>query len=331
LIFGGLYDSACYALIDLLATRKVRCFDRLFPHFLAIHSLAGLYLNMTSPRILLTTAKVLAPDDFFLEEEKSVEKRSRCRLYWRQGKILVKHATQGEPELPAVRSEQWLKDCLRCSSAQVVCLDARLGEATLKEWSKVCKQTNKVVFLSGFSSAKSGQWQNVLNQWLGHACNWLVATLILLLLSPFSVLLAILIKIDSPGPILHTQWRVGQRGRLLRVLKFRTLPVDRLKAIEKGSQGVAEPPDLNALATPFGRWMHRYSLDRLPQLIHVVQRQMNLFGQLPLTLSEAGKLQPKDRKKLSVLPGVIQLRQVLVASNSLDTAAFDRSNTDLKI
>ena len=103
-----------------------------------------------------------------------------------------------------------------------------------------------------------------------------VAALGLLLLSPLLLLLALLIRLDSPGPALFVQPRVGQRGRLFPMLKFRTMA--------HGSTlprvGPHKRPD-DARVTRVGRLLRRTSLDELPQLLNVLVGQMSLVGPRP--------------------------------------------------
>ena len=89
------------------------------------------------------------------------------------------------------------------------------------------------------------------------------------------VAVAILIKVDSRGPILFTQWRSGFNGRLFRIFKFRTMTV-----LEDGSvirQAAREDPRFTRL----GRWLRRTSIDELPQLCNVLRGEMSLVGPRP--------------------------------------------------
>lgn len=101
------------------------------------------------------------------------------------------------------------------------------------------------------------------------------ATTGLLALSPLMVAVATLIKVDSRGPILFTQWRSGFNGRLFRIFKFRTMTV-----LEDGSvirQATREDPRFTWL----GRWLRRTSIDELPQLFNVLRGEMSLVGPRP--------------------------------------------------
>ena len=101
------------------------------------------------------------------------------------------------------------------------------------------------------------------------------AALALLLLSPLLLLLALWIKLDSPGPVLFRQERVGRHGVLFRIHKFRTMAVD---APTRGPQITL---DADARVTSVGRRLRRYRLDELPQLIDVLRGRMSLVGPRP--------------------------------------------------
>ena len=101
------------------------------------------------------------------------------------------------------------------------------------------------------------------------------AALALLLLWPLLLLLALWIKLDSPGPVLFRQERVGRHGVLFRIHKFRTMAVD---APTRGPQITL---NADARVTSVGRRLRQYRLDELPQLIDVLRGRMSLVGPRP--------------------------------------------------
>ena len=101
------------------------------------------------------------------------------------------------------------------------------------------------------------------------------AALALLLLWPLLLLLALWIKLDSPGPVLFRQERVGRHGVLFRIHKFRTMAVD---APKRGPQFTL---NADARVTGVGRRLRQYRLDELPQLIDVLRGRMSLVGPRP--------------------------------------------------
>jgi lipopolysaccharide/colanic/teichoic acid biosynthesis glycosyltransferase len=102
----------------------------------------------------------------------------------------------------------------------------------------------------------------------------LVAGTVLLLLSPLLAILAIGVKLDSPGPILFRQQRVGQYGRTFELLKFRSLRVNSDSDVRWSVVG-------DDRQTRLGAWMRRFSVDELPQLWNVVRGDMSLIGPRP--------------------------------------------------
>jgi lipopolysaccharide/colanic/teichoic acid biosynthesis glycosyltransferase len=140
------------------------------------------------------------------------------------------------------------------------------------------------------------------------------ALLSLLLLAPVMLALAVLIRLDSPGPVLFRQWRRGRGGRPFRILKFRTMVVDaerRLADLENRNEsagGVLFKMRDDPRVTPLGRFLRRSSLDELPQLINVLRGEMSLVGPRPLQIRDSGRLaaaNPRSyRHRLQVLPGL---------------------------
>jgi lipopolysaccharide/colanic/teichoic acid biosynthesis glycosyltransferase len=128
------------------------------------------------------------------------------------------------------------------------------------------------------------------------------------------VLIALLIKFTSRGPILFQQPRRGRRGELFQVLKFRTMTVDaeqRLVDLESSNEsagGVLFKLKNDPRVTPLGAFLRKYSLDELPQLINVLFGEMSLVGPRPLQLRDSDKLleiNPEAyHQRLQVLPGV---------------------------
>jgi lipopolysaccharide/colanic/teichoic acid biosynthesis glycosyltransferase len=136
----------------------------------------------------------------------------------------------------------------------------------------------------------------------------------LTLLTPVILAIAVLIRLEARGPILFRQLRRGYRGQLFRVLKFRTMSVDaeqRLDALEDSNEsagGVLFKLRDDPRVTRMGRFLRRYSLDELPQLINVLFGEMSLVGPRPLQLRDSDKLLDLDPKayaqRLQVMPGL---------------------------
>jgi len=105
--------------------------------------------------------------------------------------------------------------------------------------------------------------------------DFVLSLLIVTLLSPLYLLLAILVKVSSPGPIFYRQARVGWNGGIFEILKFRTMPVN----AEEG--GVVWGNSAHKAVSPISRWMRKTSLDELPQFFNVLKGDMSIVGPRP--------------------------------------------------
>jgi len=141
------------------------------------------------------------------------------------------------------------------------------------------------------------------------------AAVLMLVLSPLMALLALAIKLDSKGPILFRQERVGLHGRPIMVLKFRSMGLD----AEEQLPELLEANEINGHAfklandprtTSVGRFLRRLSLDELPQLWNVLRGQMSLVGPRPPLPSEVANYDVWHRRRLSMKPGMTGLWQV---------------------
>ena len=158
------------------------------------------------------------------------------------------------------------------------------------------------------------------------------AAIALVLLAPVMAAIALAIKAGSPGPALYRSWRVGQNGKLFLFLKFRTmvLNADELKdslAHLNERDGLLFKISNDPRATPFGRFLRRYSLDELPQLVNVLRGEMSLVGPRPPSLDEYEKYTPEHAIRLVAKPGITGLWQVNARNSpSFSTALeLDRS------
>jgi lipopolysaccharide/colanic/teichoic acid biosynthesis glycosyltransferase len=121
----------------------------------------------------------------------------------------------------------------------------------------------------------------------------------LVLLTPLLAMLAVLIKIDSKGPVFYNGVRLGRYGRPFHMWKFRTMVPD---AEKKGLQAT---PDGDPRVTTIGKWLRRYKLDELPQLINVLLGEMSLVGPRPEVAFYFEYYTEAERRAiLSVRPGM---------------------------
>lgn len=125
---------------------------------------------------------------------------------------------------------------------------------------------------------------------------------------PIMLLIALAIRMESPGPILFRQSRTGERGRLFTLLKFRSMWMD------AESDGVARwATEGDPRVTRVGRFLRKYRLDELPQLLNVVSREMSLIGprpERPEFVDQLRKKIPCYAQRLAVRPGMSGLAQV---------------------
>jgi exopolysaccharide biosynthesis polyprenyl glycosylphosphotransferase len=156
----------------------------------------------------------------------------------------------------------------------------------------------------------------------------------LIVLAPLMIVVAIAIKITSPGPIVFSQLRAGKHGKPFRMFKFRSMYSDaeerrqELQAYNQMSGPVFKISD-DPRITPIGRWLRKYSIDELPQLINVLRGQMSLVGPRPLPIYEVERFSvPAQRRRLSVNPGITCLWQISGRSEVRDFEAWVKLDLD---
>lgn len=147
-----------------------------------------------------------------------------------------------------------------------------------------------------------------------RARDLVAAALALAVLWPVLVVLAILIRLDSRGPIMYRQERVGLDGKRFRIHKFRSMQV--------GSAGPAVTAENDPRITRVGRWLRATKLDELPQLLDVVKGDMSLVGPRP-EVPHYVELWPDHLRPviLSVRPGITDPATVLLRSEASILAA----------
>lgn len=145
---------------------------------------------------------------------------------------------------------------------------------------------------------------------------------LLVLAFPLMVLVAIAVKATSPGPVFYRQERVGLRGDVFGMWKFRSMVVgadDRLKSL-LDEQGTSATPlfkiNNDPRITPVGAFLRRYSLDELPQFFNVLMGSMSLVGPRPQVAAEVALYDDAARRRLFMKPGITGLWQVSGRSNT---------------
>ncbi len=120
----------------------------------------------------------------------------------------------------------------------------------------------------------------------------------LMLLGPLIFFLIIFIKFDSPGPAFYRGERVGRYGKTFRIFKFRTMVADAEKS--GGPSTASDDPRI----TGVGKFLRKYKLDELPQLVNVLKGDMSIVGPRPEVLMEVETYTNEERRILEVRPGI---------------------------
>lgn len=137
----------------------------------------------------------------------------------------------------------------------------------------------------------------------------------LLVMAPVMAMVALVIVVDSPGPVFYRTYRVGKRGRFFRFYKFRTMIdnadelLDEVRDMNGGNQ-ILIKFQRDPRVTRVGQFLRRHSLDELPQLWNVLRGDMSMVGPRPTSLSEHEQLQGGQLRRTSVPPGLTGLWQV---------------------
>ena len=148
-----------------------------------------------------------------------------------------------------------------------------------------------------------------------RAADLIIALLGLILLLPFFLVLAVIIRLDSPGPVVFRQIRVGKDEHLFPCYKFRSMR----EGADDEKSDLMDKDEVNGPTfkmrkdpriTSVGRFLRRSSLDELPQLLNVLLGHMSLVGPRPAIPSEVQRYQPWHRRRLEVAPGMTGLWQV---------------------
>ena len=174
--------------------------------------------------------------------------------------------------------------------------------------------------ISDWGPATSRTWRLVAKR----GCDLLGSAAGIVILSPLLALLALLVKLDSPGPIFFGQTRVGLRGKAFRMLKFRTMhegaDIDQPMVAHLNSTDdprifkIVDDPRVTRL----GRIIRRWSLDELPQLANIFVGDMSIVGPRPFFESDLADYEAHHFRRLAMKPGLTGLWQVSGRSDIVD-------------
>jgi exopolysaccharide biosynthesis polyprenyl glycosylphosphotransferase len=151
-----------------------------------------------------------------------------------------------------------------------------------------------------------------LDRWLKRAIDFTVSLLALVLFAPLLGFVALMIKLDSEGPVFFRQERLGKGGRRFIIHKFRSMYRDaeeRLRELEDANE--ADGPIFKMKDDPritrVGKWLRRLSIDELPQFYNVLRGDMSIIGPRPPIQSEVDQYQEWHKRRLEVSPGITGL------------------------
>ncbi len=176
-----------------------------------------------------------------------------------------------------------------------------------------------------YQTPPGDQWELTVKR----AVDLVGASLLLLLLAPLLLIIALALKFSSPGPVLFAQRRMGLNGRLFSMYKFRSMYMDaesRLAALRPLNEmnGPVFKMKNDPRVTPLGRLLRRFSLDELPQFWNVLIGDMSLVGPRPPVPGEVSLYERRDRRRLSMRPGMTCTWQVSGRNNISDFESWVR-------
>jgi lipopolysaccharide/colanic/teichoic acid biosynthesis glycosyltransferase len=156
----------------------------------------------------------------------------------------------------------------------------------------------------------------------------LFSLLALVFILPVLLIIAILIKLDSEGPVLYVSERIGRNGKRFRFLKFRTMvrEADTLRGALlhlNERRGNLFKMSNDPRVTRLGRLLRRYSLDELPQFFSVLSGHMSVVGPRPCLTSEYARYTKEQRRRVEAVPGITGLWQVEARKNPSADAYFE--------
>jgi len=178
---------------------------------------------------------------------------------------------------------------------------------------------SSLIFSEGFKKSK-------LTMWMKRVSGFGLSLIGLILLSPLILIISILIKIDSSGPVFYRQERVGERGKTFKLLKFRSM----VESAETNGPVWAGKND--GRITRIGRWIRKWRLDEIPQMFNVLKGDMSFVGPRPERAYFVEKLReeiPFYSQRFFVKPGITGLAQVRYQYGASKEDALEKLKYDL--
>lgn len=194
-----------------------------------------------------------------------------------------------------------------------------MGQSTAKQ--KAHKEAQK--YTPKYAPINYPRWQLAVKRGI----DILISSILLILISPLLLLIALWIRLDSPGPIIFKQTRIGLYSKPYTIYKFRTMVTNademmkaKLAKLESTENFVFQEKD-DPRITPSGRFLRRLSFDELPQLINILKGDMSLVGPRPEVPGIVRLYTPEQVQRLNVPQGITGLAQV----NGRSELTFDET------
>jgi len=146
----------------------------------------------------------------------------------------------------------------------------------------------------------------IYSKYFKRALDFTLSLIALLVLSPLLIIVAILIKIGSEGPIFFRQERPGKGQKIFKVYKFRTMVKDAVKQQKVGVEVIGSDTRI----TPFGKFLRRFKIDELAQLINILKGDMSIVGPRPTLPEYIEQYEEWELKRFDVRPGLTGLAQI---------------------
>lgn len=148
--------------------------------------------------------------------------------------------------------------------------------------------------------------QMIYSKYFKRSLDFTLSLIALLVLSPLLIIVAILIKIGSEGPIFFRQERPGKDQKIFKVYKFRTMVKDAVKQQKVGVEVIGSDTRI----TPFGKFLRRFKIDELAQLINILNGDMSIVGPRPTLPEYIEQYEEWELKRFDVRPGLTGLAQI---------------------
>ena len=261
------------------------------------------------------------------------------------------YLSQGFMGIIPIQTDELKKILIEKRVGRVILADPTISEELMLELIYECRKENAVFeLLPHFQELLKGraelsrvgnfnllairdvalkEWQRVVKR----AMDITISILVILALLPFFLIVALLIKLTSPGPVFYKQVRVGRNGRRFFMYKFRSMYEDAdsrvdelLKKYQVASLALIKFKH-DPRVTPIGRFLRKYSIDEFPQLINVLKGEMSLVGPRPPLVREVEMYEKWQLKRVDVVPGMTGLWQI---SGRSDTTFEEMVKLDLE-